>query len=77
MRFGFRSVTAAYGRLTQPQLKLVSRLWNGEDVRAYSAGVHHRTLYALLDKGILACAATTCKLSLIPPANAVRAAEGI
>jgi hypothetical protein len=71
------SLTALYGRLTQPQYKLLARIRNGEDVRAYSDGVHHSTLYRLLERRVLACAATTCKLTLIPPANAVRAAEGI
>lgn len=71
------SLTALYGRLTQPQYKLAARIRAGEDVRAYSPGVHHSTLYRMIERGILACAATTCKLTLIPPANAVRAAEGI
>ncbi len=71
------SVTAAYGRLTPREYHLVARVWNGEDVRFYSPNVNHSVAYSLIGKRILDCVAPTCRFTLIPPANAVRATEGI
>ena len=73
----YPSITAAYGRLTPAQRNLVARVWNGEDVRFYSRGVNHTVAHSLLRKRILDCHATTCRFSLVPPANGVRGAEGL
>jgi hypothetical protein len=76
------SIFAVFGKLTSPSYQLVARIWNGEDVFSHSLKVNRTVLLSLIRKNIIACHATTGRLTLIdafaapPQANPVRLDEG-
>ncbi len=63
------SLTAAFPgrRFARGQWNLLARLWNGEDVRAWAC--HPTTVLTLLERGVIDCAAATCRLTLLLPAE--------
>jgi len=78
------SIFAVYGKLTSPSYQLVARIWNGDEVFSHSPKVNRTVLLSLIRKHIIACHATTGRLTLIDAfatttpaeANPVRLPEG-
>ncbi len=64
------SPTGLYGRLRPRQRDIVARLLNGRDLRFWQ--VNHTVAYSLIARGVVDVEAATCRLRLLPPANAVR-----